>query len=180
MAGDAFTKRQNGKPKKTEPKLDAATFDIDAWLSGAARVVKYVDVYGKPGLQAEIDELDSRLQRPVDERQAAEMAGQIEALRAEMEASRVGFKFTAIPEAEAAALREQRDGEDDHLLGAFRCLAAQCLLPAGMTADRMRRLCDAVGEGYFAQTVLATANAAQQGLGVTVPFSSAASRVLNR
>ena len=181
MPGEAFSKapaRRAATPRKG--LLDPATFDVEAWLSGATRVTKYVDVYGKPGLQADIDELDSRLRRETDEQEQSALAERIESLRAEMEASRIGFRFQAITEARASDLREQRDEDgDDDLAGAYRCLAAQCLNPA-LTAEQMRRLCDALGEGYFSQTVLAAANAAQQGLGVTVPFSSAASRVLSR
>ncbi|MBK8758836.1 MAG: hypothetical protein IPM08_17490 [Actinomycetales bacterium] len=40
-------------------ELDPRTFDVDEWLAGASRVTKMVEVYGKPHLQAEIDELDA-------------------------------------------------------------------------------------------------------------------------
>ena len=38
-------------------ELDPKTFNVDEWLSGATRVTKMVEVYGRPHLQAEIDEL---------------------------------------------------------------------------------------------------------------------------
>ena len=138
-----------------------------------------MDVYGKPGLQAEIDELDSRLNSETATPVRQALAERIEALRDEMNASKIGFKFQAIPEAEASDLRAAQPG-DDELSSAYRCIAAQCVTPGNLTADDIRALASALGEGYFVQTILTTANSAQQGLGVTVPFSSAASRVLSR
>ena len=40
-------------------QLDPKTFDLDEWLAGASCVTKFVEVYGKPHLQAEIDELEA-------------------------------------------------------------------------------------------------------------------------
>ncbi|MBK7509663.1 MAG: hypothetical protein IPI16_16675 [Comamonadaceae bacterium] len=40
-------------------ELVPATFNVDEWLAGASRVTKFVEVYGKPHLQAEIDELEA-------------------------------------------------------------------------------------------------------------------------
>lgn len=174
MSGEAFVKPQN-----EAPGLDAKTFDLDQWLSGTMRVTKYVDVYGKPGLQAEIDELDSQLRRTEDERVRREVAESIEALRAEMEASRVGFKFTSLSDARVDELRDQYKGEDA-LTSALAILAEHVEQPADPLQGHALRLDALLGEGYFAQTIIATGNSAQQGLGVTVPFSSAASAALRR
>ena len=62
----------------------------------------------------------------------------------------------------------------------FAIMAEQIIAPAGMTPEKVRAIRDAIGDGYFAQTLTATCLAAQQGLGVTVPFSSAASRARKR
>lgn len=166
-------------PKKKPDESDTLeTFDIDRWLAGATRVVKYVDVYGKAGLQAQIDELDAALRRSdvVEERQ--EIAARIEGLRTEMEMSRVGFKFTSVPDEKIEALREKH-GEDADAF-TFEVLAEQCVEPVGMTPDRFRALYEAIGDGYFGQTISLAARTALQGLGVTVPFSSAASAALRR
>lgn len=157
--------------------MSGEAFDLDKWLSGTTRIVKYVDIYGKPGLQAEIDELDSLLRRTEDTTERHAIAERIEALRTEMEASRVGFKFTSLADERVTALRDEHKDDEDYALAVA---AEQCVTPAGFTLERMRALFAAIGEGYFAQTVLATANAAQQGMGVTVPFSSAASAALRR
>jgi hypothetical protein len=171
MAGESFKKKSKPGPNGAEP-----TFDLDRWLAGTMRVVKYVDVYGRPGLQAEIDELDAQLRRSDIAEDRAELAARIEGLRTEMELSRVGFKLTSVPDERVEELREAHD--DDGFTLAM--LAEQCLSPAGMTPDRFAQLRAALGDGYFAQTILVTANAAQQGLGVAVPFSSAASAALRR
>ena len=164
--------------KKNAERNDAGTsFDLDRWLSGAMRVVKYVDVYGKPGLQAEIDELDAQLRRSDIAEDRAELAARIEGLQTEMELSRVGFKLTSVPDERVEELREAH-GDDDAFTLAM--LAEQCVTPTGMTPERFRQLRAALGDGYFAQTILVTANSAQQGLGVAVPFSSAASAALRR
>ena len=57
-------------------------------------------------------------------------------------------------------------------------LAEQIVEPAGWSVEQVKALCQRLGEGYFAQTLLAASTAAQQGLGVEVPFSSAASAIL--
>ena len=82
-------------------------FDINAWLSGLSRVTKFVEVIGKPHLQAEIDALDAHLRRVSDAADAHGIAEQIEALRVEMEASRVGFRVSSLdPERVEAILAE--------------------------------------------------------------------------
>lgn len=154
-----------------------ASFDLDQWLAGAMRAVKHVTVYGKAGLQGEIDELDDRL-RDVDEDEKVEIAREIERLQDEMRASALSFKLTSVPSERITALTKRHKGDEDMQMAAM--LAEQCLSPAGMTPEKMLAVRDAIGEGYFLQTIVAAASQAQQGLGVTVPFSSAASRALSR
>ena len=160
-------------------ELVPVTFNVDEWLAGASRVTKMVEVYGKPHLQAEIDELDARLRSDtLDGSERHDVADRVEALRAEMTASRAVFKFSSIPDEKVEAIRKRHKG--DEIAGAMEILAAQCVQPSGMTGGGMARIKDTIGEGYFAQTILTTASLAQQGLGVTVPFSSAASRARTR
>lgn len=152
------------------------TFDIDAWLSGLSRVTKFVEVIGKPHLQAEVDALDAQLRRTSDAATALGIAEQIEALRVEMEASRVGFRVSSLdPERVEAILAEH---PEDAVTAGIAILAEQIVEPAGWSVEQVRALCRRLGEGYFAQTLLAASTAAQQGLGVEVPFSSAASAIL--
>lgn len=160
-----------------EPEID--TFNIDEWLAGASRVTKFIEVIGKPHLQAEIDELDARLSAmdPGDpERQG--IADQILTLSDEMEASRVGFKLASLPGERVEALRKMHKRDEE--ASAFAIIAEQVVKPAGLKPEDIRHIRDALGDGYFAQTIMATAASAQQGIGVAVPFSSAASRVRTR
>lgn len=174
MNGEAFTPELDVDAPLPKP----AGFDLDAWLSGAMRPVKYAEVYGKAHLQAEIDELDAKLRRTSDGDERVEIAGHIEALRAEMSASLLRLKFTSIPADDVDKIEAEH--KDDTVRRAEHIVAAQCIEPAGMTGDRMRRMREALGDGYWFATVLAAANQAQQGLGITVPFSSAASAALQR
>ena len=153
-----------------------STFDIDTWLAGAHQVVKFVEVIGKPHLQAEIDALDAQLRRTSDAATALGIAEEIEALRVEMEASRVGFRVSSLdPERVEAILAEH---PEDAVTAGIAILAEQIVEPAGWSVEQVKALCQRLGEGYFAQTLLAASTAAQQGLGVEVPFSSAASAIL--
>ena len=156
--------------------LDPKTFDLDEWLAGASRVTKFVEVYGKPHLQAEIDELEA-LAADADEADRDEILERADALRDEMESSRARFKITSIPDERIESIRRKVKDEEERT---FAIMAEQIIAPAGMTPEKVRAIRDAIGDGYFAQTLTATCLAAQQGLGVTVPFSSAASRARKR
>lgn len=156
-------------------ELVPATFNVDEWLAGASRVTKMVEVYGKPHLQAEIDELDA-LAADAEGDERDELNTRADALREEMEASLARFKVSSIPEERVEAIRKKvKDPE----AVAFAIMAEQFISPP-MTADLLRSIRDAIGDGYFAQTITSACLAAQQGLAVTVPFSSAASRPRRR
>lgn len=155
------------------------SFDIDEWLAGAIRVTKFVEVYGRAGLQADIDALDAQIRRRPDEGGVSDpervvLARKLDELRAQMSASRIGVRMTSVPPERIEEIIEEH-GEGAYL----QILAEQIIEPEGFTAERLATLQSAIGEGYFAATLLATSRAAQQGLGVEVPFSSAASRILS-
>ena len=156
--------------------LDPKTFDLDEWLAGASRVTKFVEVYGKPHLQAEIDELEA-LAADADETDRDEILERADVLRDEMESSRARFKVASIPDERVESIRRKVKDEEERT---FAIMAEQIIAPAGMTPEKVRAIRDAIGDGYFAQTLTAICLAAQQGLGVTVPFSSAASRARKR
>lgn len=163
--------------------LDVKTFDLDKWLGGSMRVTKFVEVYGKAGLQADIDELDARLaDLDPDDDERDTLVDRLDALRDEMEASKLGLKFSSIPDEQVERIRKRHkgSGDDVEMARAMDLLAAQCVQPSGLTAAQFAAMRDALGDGYFAQTILTTAALAQQGLGVTAPFSSAASRARKR
>ena len=147
-------------------------FDLDAWIDGATRVTKYVEVYGKPSLQAAIAKMDAQLVRNPQDKI---LAKKIEAARAEMKASRRGFTLTALSDSERDRINDEVADEDERV---WHVLAAQCVEPK-MTPAQAKRLPQVLGDGYFAATNLAAAGEAIRGVGVDVPFSSLAYGLLN-
>lgn len=160
----------------SDDELDPKTFDLDEWLAGTSRVTKFVEVFGKPHLQAEIDELEA-LANDADDADRDGILARANDLRDEMEASRARFKITSIPDERVEEIRRKVKDDDERT---FAIMAEQIVAPAGVTPAKVRAIRDGIGDGYFAQTLTATCLAAQQGLGVTVPFSLAASRVRKR
>ncbi len=181
-----------------ESTLDIKTFDLRAWMSGTALTTRSVDVCGKPYLMGHIQELTTRLERPVspiiDERAGAmspsqqaeqEIAEQIEAAREEMLGSIVTWKFTGLTPARIAELKEKAPDVPGKVTEIdYRIWAAQVVSVNGQSIDLdwtdLRDLhlgtdtSSGLGE-YFLQTIAATANAAHAGVGVTVPFSQRSS-----
>lgn len=151
-------------------------FDLDAWLAGASGFTVYAEAYGRPDLHGTIQRLDAELRRERDDTRKRALAEQIKSARATMEGSRVGFTFRGIPADRAKELEKAHADPDAY---AFAVLAEQCVEPAGLTPEAFRAMRDAWGEGVFVQAIMAPANQAQQGLGVSVPFSSAASLILS-
>lgn len=185
--GSAFTKAD---AESDEPKMDPTKFDLQRWIAkGKARVVKYVEVYMAAGLEADIRELDAQIVHekasPADDRLAGgdnrlvELAEQVESLRAEMAESRVVFKFRSLDPGEFDKIHAAAGGDDvpAEKIG-YAIFAAQCVQPTGLTAEDFESLADALGEGYFTNTLVRAAIAARDGGSVDVPFSLNASEVL--
>lgn len=169
-----------------------AEFDIESWLAGTNRFTKSVDVYGKPGLVDDIDRLEAELRTAptfIDDRlsskpRAVQIAEQIEAKRAEMEASKVTFRFETLPGSALSKIRDDMgDSEDDDELG-MRIIAAMCVEPKGMTWEHFRALRDGgdgfpgIGVEYFDATIAETVGQVRSGRDVSVPFSLNASHIL--
>ena len=142
-------------------ELDPKTFNVDEWLSGVTRVTKMVEVYGRPHLQAEIDELEA-LASDAEGDERDDLHAQADELREEMEASRVRFKVASLREERVEVIRKQFKPKD--LEGPTFAIMSEQIVHPVMTADQLRALRDAIGDGYFAQTLTATCLAAQQGL----------------
>jgi hypothetical protein len=107
------------------------------------------------------------------------MAEQVEALRAEMAESRVVFKFRSLDPGEFDKIHATAGGDEaapEKI--AYAVFAAQCVQPAGLSADDFEAMAEALGEGYFTNTIVRAAIAARDGGGVDVPFSLNASEVL--
>ena len=183
------------QPSEPDPVAsDPTRFNLRKWYArGKTRVVKYVEVYLAAGLEADIRELDSQIVATkggvLDERLAGgtvsedarlvALAQEVEALRAEMAESKVVFKFRGLDPGEFDKIKESlgEDADDDEKVG-YAMFAAQCLEPAGMTGEDFAEMAEHLGEGYFGQTIIRTATAANSGMSVDVPFSLNASEVL--
>lgn len=154
-------------------------FDLDAWIDGTLRPTVSVEVYGKAGLKGRIQRLDADLRAATDPAQQRALAQQVEDLRADMEASRRVFTLAGIDDERVEAISKAHADDPDELAAPFAILAEQTVDPK-LTVAQLRKLAAGLGTGYFAQTFLAASTQVQAGLGVTVPFSSAASQVLGR
>lgn len=183
MSGEAFTTDTPSTP-------DVETFNLRAWIKGTAPVTRSTTVYGRPDLMGVIEELQDRLveaqsaemddDRPLARSAALDLAEQIEAHRSEMHASALRFRFRGLKNGEYEAIKKDADldgeaegiGELD-----YRVWAHQCVEPKGVEWEDLRDLHDTLGT-YFMRTIAVTANAAQSGGGVDVPFSSASSSLI--
>lgn len=169
-------------------ELKPAQFDLAAWIKGTTRVVKRVTVYGRPDIALEIEELDGmirdfvapdvptskRLVKPDpadDPRQA--WARRVDELRAEMEETAVEFRFQSLSSSEVRAISSQFGDDSDE--SGYALFAAQCVRPEGMTAEGFKELEQHMGFGPFMRTIGDAANAARDGIQVSIPFSPHAS-----
>lgn len=182
--GDAFTKDTPSTP-------DVETFNLRAWIKGTSPVTRSVTVYGRPDLMGEIEALDERVvelqSTEFDDTrlgyvsEAQQVAQQAEALRKEMHASALRFRFRGLKNGEYEAIKKDAglDGEQPDGIGEldYRVWARQCVEPKGIEWEDLRDLHDTF-DNYFMRTIAVTANTAQSGGGVDVPFSSASSSLI--
>lgn len=180
--GDAFT-------KESEPTDDPKTFDLNRWLKrGAVRPVKMVEVYLAAGLEAEIRELDAQIARAkgnaLDDRLGTvspllDLAQKREALAAEMEESRVVFKFRGLGVGDVEKIQDELGGDKaDPTEVTYAIMASQCIAPSGLGAEDFKALSAEMGEQWFTETLLRAAMASSKGSDITVPFSFSASEIL--
>lgn len=179
---------------KSEPPVP----DLKSLLREASRPHASVTVPLKQGLaeqirQAEaeleqlgVDALTGRSRRAASASPVREKAKQIEALRAEMEASALTFHFEAPSEKAIDRVRQDMEGRDNPVELDLRYTAAACVrvtgpdgaeFPDRMTWQDFRDLREALGEPVYLATVKATSDRVFQPEW-SVPFSSAASRIL--
>lgn len=184
MSTNAFGMADTDTTDVAEP----ATFSIQSWIKGTTPVTRSVTVYGRPDLMGEIEELKDALveaqsapfddDRPLVKSRATEIAEELEAKRTAMLESAVRFRFRGLRNGEIEELREEMGKDDpnpdDISELDYRCMARQCVAPAGLSWENFRDLHTNLG-AYFNRTILTTANQAASGGGVDVPFSSASS-----
>lgn len=194
MSGEALGVKPDETP---DPGPDVETFNLRKWIKGSALVTRSVPVCGMPQLMGEIEALKDELQRvqaaefdddrPLAKSQARAIAQQIEDAREQMAASIITFQFRGLRPGELEDIKAEHgpdDGEGITDLD-YKCWAAMCVKPAGITWQDLKALHigdDEQGvEGlgaYFVQTIARTANLAGSGSGVDIPFSSASSALI--
>jgi hypothetical protein len=152
---------------------------MDAWIDGGLPSSESFEVLAKAGLRGRIQALDIELKELAekDAPRARTLARELEKLREEMDASRLVFTVTALAEDRNRELMEKMKEDGDQEAYTYQVLSEQ--LEPKITPEQIKRLATKIGPGYFAQTFLASSQRVQQGLGVTVPFSSTAFSILN-
>lgn len=167
------------------PELDPATFDLDAWISGATSTVRAVTLYQRPDLMAEVDDLTRQLRVaeaiPDEDRGMADASPQgirsrLEQVAKQFEASALVFKVAGRSDAarERLAKRLKKQGVTDEYEVILHQLADAVVEPKGVTVEFLRTL----GERSEAQLKMlgaASSLANHQPPRVDVPFSSASS-----
>lgn len=184
------------------PAPDVAGFDPRAWARGTALVTRSVAVCGRPDLMGQIESLKDELERvqaaefdderPLAKSTAQALAETLETYRREMLAAMVTFTFRGLRPGELEKIRKDhgQDVEEGITDLDYKIWGAQCVRVTPAAGEPVKGVDwevlklmhvgdpddDVEGLGnYFMQTIARTANAAAQGGGVDVPFSSASS-----
>ena len=141
----------------------------------------------RQGLRSQIADLEQELaEKAADEAAPKRMGGpsplkeiaeRIEALREQMKASEVTFRFRALTYEQREQIRVDMRGRDDSDELNLRAIAAMCYEPAGLTHGDFRKIRTKLGVAIFEQTIDEAATKASGG-DWTVPFSFAASHIL--
>lgn len=172
--------------------------DLRSLLREASRASAEVTVPLKQGLAEKIrraeEELamvaadpDAKPRRAAGKSPLRAKAEEIEALRAEMAASALTFRFSALTEAERERIRLEMGGRDNDDELNLRAIAGMCrgVVAADgteyaepLTWEDFAGLRDSLGASTFDQTIDAAASRASGAGGWSVPFSSAASHIL--
>jgi hypothetical protein len=176
---------------KVEPKVP----DLRSLLAEASRPVASCTVPLKQGHRRRLAELEDELERVATDGQSKRMgakspllekAEEIEALRQEMAASALTFRFEALTYDEREDIRKAMGGRDEQDELNLRAIAAMCrevttadgaAFPGGLSWTDFRDLRDTLGVRIFEETIDAAATEASGG-DWSVPFSSGASLIL--
>ena len=158
--------------------------DLASLLAEASRPAESVTIPLNQGIAAEIRALEAELLNMAEDAPRKRMgsasplketAKKIEALREQMRASEVTFRFEALTHEQRDQIRKDMQGRDEPDELNLRLMAAMCVSPAS-TWESMRGLRDKVGVVIFDQLDAAADRAS--GAQWSVPFSSAASHIL--
>ena len=165
----------------TEPEVP----DLRSLLAEASRPAQSITIPLNQGLAAEIRALEAELAQTAEDaprkRMGAasplkDLAQRIQALREQMQASEVTFRFEALSKDGREAIRQAMDGRDEPDELNLRIIAAMCVSPVGTDWEWFRDLREKVGAEIF--DVIDVAAGQASGVRWSVPFSSAASHIL--
>jgi len=165
----------------TEPEVP----DLRSLLAEASRPAQSITIPLNQGLAAEIRALEAELAQAAEDAPRKRMgaasplkdiAQRIEALREQMQASEVTFRFEALTHALREQIRKDMQGRDEPDETNLRAIAAMCVAPSGVTWETLRDLRDKVGVVIF--DLIDEAATSASGGNWSVPFSSAASHIL--
>ena len=140
----------------------------------------------RQGIRAQIDDLEDELARTAADEAPKRMGGpsplkeiaeRIEALREQMRASEVTFRFRALSYEQREQIRADMRGRDDQDELNLRAIAAMCFEPAGLNHGDFRKIRAKLGARIFDETIDKAADKASGG-DWSVPFSFAASHIL--
>lgn len=176
-------------------KIEPTVPDLRRLLSEASRPAASCTVPLKQGHRTRIAALEAELETIAADAPAKRMgaesplkvkAREIEALREEMRASSLTFRFEALSAGERDQIRDAMSGRDESDELNLRVIAAMCRqvttadgapFPDGMAWTDFRDLRDAIGVRIFDETIDAAATEASGG-DWSVPFSFSASHIL--
>ena len=160
--------------------------DLRSLLAEATPPTSSCTVPLKQGLRAEIERLEAELAEIAADaprkRMGAESplkvkAREIEALREQMRASEVTFRFQAPTADQRDKVRREMGGRDNPDELDLRATAAVCVEPAGVTFETLRDLRDKIGVQIYEATIK-DASDKVWGREWSVPFSLSASHIL--
>lgn len=190
LPGEAFGLAPTDSADET-PEVDAATFDLNAWIAGVQPTVRSVTLYQRADLLAEVDELERRIK--VAERAQAgagpededELDGgdDVESLRARLTEVLQQWSSSAVTfrvQGRTDEWREQkkkeliRQGIKDETEITLRQVAASIVSPAGVTYEHLAHL-NEVAQAQVKMLVVAWSMANHQPPTVSVPSSPASS-----
>jgi hypothetical protein len=168
------------------PDLDPATFDLNAWISGARGTVRAVTIYQRPDLVGRVDELSRELRLaelvPAEDRGMNDptpegIRRELEQVAREFERSGLTIKIEGRSDEARDRIKKRlkKQGVSDEETVLFHQLADAIVEPQGVTPEFLRTLGEK-SEPQLKKLLVASGLANYEPPKVDVPFSSASSQ----
>ena len=164
------------------PELDAATFDLDAWIGGVTGTVRATTIYQRADLMAEVDRLqrELRIAESIDDEDRGMTDESPESIRRQLEQVARDFEASGLTvrvQGQSDGHRERitkvckKRGIDDEYEITLHHLADAIVEPKGINVDFLRKLGER-NEMQLKMLLTAASLASFQPPRVDVPFSS--------